>query len=109
YIADRANGRIEVFDLELTYKRTINGFRAPCCFYQHDGRIYVPELGSRVTAIDADDKVVAHLGDGQGAKDNQTRADLFAAPHALTLSSAGDLYVVEWLGNGRPRKFKKVS
>lgn len=109
YIADRANGRIEVFDLELTYKRTISGFRAPCCFYQHDGRIYVPELGSRVTAIDADDKVVAHLGDGQGAKDNQTRADLFAAPHALTLSSAGDLYVVEWLGNGRPRKFKKVS
>lgn len=109
YIADRANGRIEVFDLELTYKRTIGGFRAPCCFYQHGGRIYVPELGARVTVIDADDKVVAHLGDGQGAKDNQTRGDLFAAPHALTLTSSGDLYVVEWLGNGRPRKFRKVA
>ena len=109
YIADRANGRIEVFDLELTYKRTISGFRNPCCFYQHGGRIYVPELGSRVTVIDADDKVVAHLGDGQGAKDNQTRADLFAAPHALTLTSSGDLYVVEWVGNGRPRKFRKMA
>ena len=55
------------------------------------------------------DKVVAHLGDGQGAKDNQTRADLFAAPHALTLTSSGDLYVVEWVGNGRPRKFRKMA
>ncbi len=109
YVADRANGRIEVFDLELKYKRTLPGFRAPCCFYQHNGRIYVPELGARVTILDADDKVVAHLGDGQGAKDNQTRPDLFATPHALTLTSNGDLYVVEWLTFGRPRKFKKIG
>jgi hypothetical protein len=109
YVADRANGRIEVFDLELTYKRTLPGFRAPCCFYQLDGRIYVPELGARVTIIDADDKVVAHLGDGQGVKDTQTRPELFATPHALTLTSNGDLYVVEWLSFGRPRKFKKVG
>lgn len=111
YIADRANGRVEVFDLELTYKRTIPGFRAPCCFYQHDGRIYVPELGSRVTVIDADDKVVAHLGDGQGVKDADlgSNPDKFGKPHALTVASNGDLYVVEWVGNGRPRKFKKVN
>jgi len=107
FIADRGNGRVEVFDLELAYKRTIPGFRAPCCFYQHGGLMYVPELGSRVTAFDADDKGVAHLGDGQGVKDAAARPELFAAPHALTVSAAGDLYVVEWVGNGRPRKFKK--
>jgi hypothetical protein len=100
-----------VFDLELTYKRTIPGFRAPCCFYQHAGLLYVPELGARVTVIDANDQVVAHLGDGQGIKDADigNHPDKFAKPHALTVASNGDLYVVEWLGNGRPRKFKKVN
>ena len=49
YIADRANGRYEVFDLELTYKRTVSGpfVRNPCCFYQHDGHLYIPDLGER--------------------------------------------------------------
>ena len=108
YIADRGNDRIEVYSPDLEYKRTITGVVAPCCFYQHDGLMYVPELKSRVTIIDADDKIVAHLGDGRGIKDNQTRADVFALPHALALSSAGDLYVVEWVPFGRPRKFTRV-
>ena len=111
YVADRGNGRIEVFDLELTYKRTIPGFRAPCCFYQHDGLMYVPELGSRVSIIDADDKFVAKMGDGQGVKeaDIGNHPDKFVHPHALTVASNGDLYVVEWVGNGRARKFKKIT
>jgi DNA-binding beta-propeller fold protein YncE len=107
YIADRANGRVEVFSPELEYKRTIPDFRAPCCFYQHDGRIYVPELNRRVTVIDADDKVVAHLGDGTGAANPAADPAKFAAPHALTVSSAGDLYVVEWVGDGRVRKLRR--
>ena len=45
YIADRANNRFEVYSLELEYKRTIPDFRLPCCFYQHEGQLYVPELG----------------------------------------------------------------
>ena len=65
-IADRANNRVEVFSLELEYKRTHRRTsRNPCCFYQHDGQLYVPELAARVTIIDADDKVVARLGDGK--------------------------------------------
>jgi len=109
YIADRANDRIEVFSPELEYKRTITGVLAPCCFYQHDGLIYVPELKSRVTVIDAEDKIVAHLGDGREFKDNQQRPEVFALPHALSLSSSGDLYVVEWVPTGRPRKFRRLK
>ncbi len=109
YVADRANNRVEVFSPELEYKRTIGGFKLPCCFYQHGGLIYVPELGGRVTVIDADDKVVAHLGDAAGAKDADAdkNPDKFFKTHALTLSAAGDLYVLEWLPTGRVRKFKK--
>jgi len=108
YIADRANGRLEVFSLDLEYKRTVADMRAPCCFYQHQGQLYIPELGSRVTIIDADDKVVARLGDGAGLKkeDQPKSPEKFIAPHALTVDSKGDFYLVEWVADGRVRKFK---
>lgn len=106
YVADRVNDRVEVYSLDLQYQRTIPGLRKPCCFYQHGGLMYVPELDKRVTILDPEDKVVAHLGDGAGAKNPAQEADKFATPHALTLTSNGDLYVIEWVPFGRPRKFK---
>ena len=110
YIADRHNNRIEVFSLELEYKRTADGedSRMPCCFYQHEGHLYVPELGARVSIYDADDKPVARMGDGKGVKaeEIQKHPDKFATPHALTVDSKGDIYVIEWLPFGRPRKFR---
>jgi hypothetical protein len=110
YIADRANGRIEVYSLELDYKRTVPDLRAPCCFYQFAEHIYVPELGARVSIFDAADNVVARLGDGLHVNKEEIDAHptVFATPHALTVDTAGDLYVVEWLPHGRPRKFKKT-
>jgi hypothetical protein len=110
YIADRANNRVEVYSLALEYKRTLPNFRLPCCFYQHDGHLYIPELGARVSIIDAEDKVVAQFGDGQGIKaaEIKNHPDKFATPHAMTVASNGDLYIVEWLDYGRPRKFKHV-
>ena len=108
YVADRANNRVEIFSLELDYKRTVGDFRNPCCFYQHDGLLYVPELDARVTIIDGDDKIVARLGDGNSTKkeEREKHPELFALPHALTVASNGDLYVIEWVATGRPRKFK---
>ena len=106
YIADRANNRLEVFSLELEYKRTIDGVRNPCCFYQHGDHLYIPELDARVTVLDAKDKVVATLGDGAKVeKPNREKTpEVFAFPHALTLDSKGNLYIVEWVSNGRVRK-----
>ena len=43
----------------------------PCCFYQHADHLYVPELGARVSIIDANDNVVARLGDGAGVKKDE--------------------------------------
>jgi len=113
YIADRHNDRIEIYSLELEYKRTLKGdVRNPCCFYQHKDKLYIPDLASKVTILDADDHLVAHLGDGKEADgktnkpDNKTDPPLFAAPHALCVDSRGDFYVVEWVNFGRLRKFK---
>ena len=115
FIADRANGRIEVFSPELEYQRTLPvEVRNPCCFYQHKGQLFIPDLASRVTILDADGKLVAHLGDGRetdgktAKPDNKTNPALFAAPHAMCVDSRGDLYVLEWVDFGRPRKFKHV-
>lgn len=113
YIADRHNDRIQVFDMELGFKRILtDGIRTPCCFYQHDGHLYIPELGARVTVLDANDKVVARLGDGKPLQDKKEdivakHPEAFAVPHALALDSKGDLYVVEWVPSGRARKLKK--
>jgi sugar lactone lactonase YvrE len=107
YIADRHNDRLQVFDLELNFKRIIKDVvRNPCCFYQHKKWLYIPDLASRVTILDAHDQVAAHLGDGKGAADNKTNPALFAAPHALCVDSHGDFYTVEWVDSGRPRKFR---
>ena len=108
YIADRHNDRLQVFTPELEFKRAIGGVRNPCCFYQHNGQIFIPDLAACVTILDEHDKVVAHLGDGlelrNKKEDPAKHPEAFFFPHALTLDSKGNLYVIEWLPNGRPRK-----
>jgi sugar lactone lactonase YvrE len=113
YIADRHNDRIEVFSLELDYKRTLKGsVRNPCCFYQFKDSLYIPDLGARLTILDGDDRVAAQLGDGMEVDGKTRRKDadknpaLFAYPHAMCVDSRGDFYVVEWVDFGRARKFK---
>jgi peptidylamidoglycolate lyase len=116
YVADRHNDRLQVFDLDLNFKRIIKGdVRNPCCFYQYNGHLYIPDLASRVTIIDPQDKAVAQLGDGKevpnggmGVKREIADAhpDKFFAPHALAVDLRGDFYVVEWVSFGRPRKFR---
>src|SRR5207248_5164230 len=111
---DRHNDRLQVFDLDLNFKRLLKGdVRNPCCFYQHNRYLYIPDLASRVTIISPEDRAVAQLGDGQqvpngsmGVKREVADAhpDKFFAPHALAVDSKGDFYVVEWVSFGRPRK-----
>jgi DNA-binding beta-propeller fold protein YncE len=112
YVADRYNGRLQVFSPALEYKRSIPGMRTTSCFYQHAGRTYVADLAARVTVLDEKDQVVSQLGDGldlQKAKaDPAGHPEAFFAPHAVTLDSKGNLYVIEWLPSGRPRRFKPV-
>jgi hypothetical protein len=66
-----------------------------------------------VTILDEHDKVVAHLGDGLELRtkkeDPGKHPEAFFTPHALVVDSEGDLYVIEWLPNGRPRKFRPAG
>ncbi len=103
YIADRANGRLQVFTPDLKIKRALYGdVRNPCCFYVHKGKMYIPDLDHRVTILDEHDQALAQLGDGRTKGDDST----FEFPHALTVDSHGDMYVIEWRPDARIRKFR---
>jgi DNA-binding beta-propeller fold protein YncE len=109
YVADRGNRRIQVLTLDGRVKRTFGStaaadiVRAPCCFSTFGDALFIPDLESRVTVLDKNDRVAAHLGDGK----NKPPSDAtFQAPHALCLDSHGDLYVIEWLPYARPRRFR---
>jgi hypothetical protein len=108
YIADRQNGRVQVYDLALNYLRTLKlpTLRMPCCFYQHAGHLYIPDFGAQVLILDKDDQLVATLGDGNAVPNEKKDASPeFIHPHALTVDSNGNLYVLEWVPYGRVRKF----
>ena len=112
YIADRHNSRLQVYSLELDFKRTVSGdfIRNPCCFYQHKEHLYIPDLAAMVTILDAKDQPVAVLGDGKAVpKEEKDKRPEFIAPHALTVDSEGSIYVVEWVPYGRARKFKRAA
>ena len=105
YVADRNNNRLQIFALSGELKREVReGIRQPCCFYQHQNMLFVPDLDKVVTILDKQDKVVAQLGDGHALTD----ASAFVAPHALTIDSRGDFYCVEWVPDARLRKFRRA-
>jgi DNA-binding beta-propeller fold protein YncE len=114
YVADRKNHRIQVFTLEGEHLRFVtDDLDYICCFYQYGEELYIPDLHSRVTILDKEDKLIVHLGEDQEAWRQEgwprrpaaeRRVDRFVSPHAVCVDSHGDLYVAEWVPDGRVTK-----
>lgn len=114
YVADRGNNRIQVFSLEGEFKRIItNDIDFPDNFYFFGDELYFPDLHSRVTIFDKNDKLICHLGEDQQAYKQQGwpnlppewyRVDKFSSPHGICVDKRGDVYVAEWTINGRVTK-----
>jgi DNA-binding beta-propeller fold protein YncE len=103
YICDRENRRIQIFSLNGAYLAEIGDLARPTdIVVGPDGTRYISELLHRVTLLDAQDRVVAHLGGESSAEPGQ-----FVAPHAVWLDSAGALYVTEVLEGRRVQKFDR--
>jgi DNA-binding beta-propeller fold protein YncE len=119
YVADRSNNRIQVFTLDGKHVRFVQGdLRRPCCFFEFKGDVVIPDLNSRVTILDKNDKLITHLGDmeGQWNKPNwpnvakeELHPGKFSSPHAACVDSHGDLYVVEWISDGRITKLRRIK
>lgn len=115
-VADRSNRRLQQFSLDGRHIGFVKDeMRAPCHFHQRQEVLLVPDLESRVTLLDGDNKLIVHLGDGthyQGIRDKSRDAftpGKFIAPHSACFDHAGNIFVVEWVEVGRVTKLRKVA
>ncbi len=113
YVADRGNKRIQIFTLDGKHIRFVTEeIDAVCSFFQYKDEIYLPDLNSRVTILNKDDKLITHLGEHDAYKQkgwpNLDKADLipgkFNSPHGICVDSNGDIYLAEWIIYGRITK-----
>ena len=118
-VADRANARLQLFTLAGEHLGFVYGeLRRPCHFDQRGEEILIPDLFGRVTLLDKANKLITHLGDDPGVWDRPGWPNLpretwqngkFISPHAAAWDAVGNVYVVEWIAEGRVTKLKKVT
>ena len=122
YVADRENHRVQVFDANGKYETQWNNMHRPCGLYCCRGakpqfivgelgpgmniNRNFPNLGPRLSIVDAKGKLVARLGGEQGPGLETGR---FIAPHGLAVDSRGDIYVGEVSYTEFPRLYPERS
>ncbi len=118
-VADRGNARLQYFGLDGRHIRFVTGegLRRPCHFDQMEEALLIPDLWGVVTILDRNDKAITHLGDNPGVWEQEGWPNLpanarvpgkFISPHAACWSARGDVYVVEWIADGRVTKLRRV-
>lgn len=116
-VADRENHRLQSFDLEGKHLATHTpGLRRPCSVYLHGDTVAVADLAGRVSILDGDNKLIAHLCDnpdpGKRAKNGipkeQWADGEFLSPHSVCWDDQGNLYVMDWNRWGRVSKLARV-
>ena len=127
-VADRANGRVQVFDMEGGYIRTIGAdyFDRPTVFSNYGENLLVGELNARVTVVGPNDELIGYIGDntpvseepawpnepddaGIPRRTSRLVEGLFNSPHGITADGDGNIYVTEWLIGGRYTKLSLVG
>ncbi|MFN0164045.1 MAG: peptidyl-alpha-hydroxyglycine alpha-amidating lyase family protein [Burkholderiales bacterium] len=118
YVADRENHRVQVFDERGRYETQWANLHRPCGLFCCRGatpRFVIgelgpampvnrnhPNIGPRLSIVDAAGKLIARLG-GEAGPGLETGK--FVAPHGLALDSRGDIYVGEVSYTEYPRLF----
>lgn len=117
-VADRGNERLQYFSLDGEYLETVSGeLRRPCHFDIRGEDLLIPDLFGRVTIFDRNNHLITHLGDTPGVEYEPDYPNLpheqripgkFISPHAAYWDAEGNIYVVEWISDGRVTKLRRV-
>ena len=119
-VSDRGNSRLQYFTLAGTHVRFSGQdlVRKPCTTISYKDELYIPDLHSRITILDKNDRLVGHVGErAEGWKIPQwpniahelRQVGSFTSPHGLHVDKQGNIYLVEWISDGRVTKLKRVS
>lgn len=121
-VADRMNARLQWFTLEGKHLKTLDGFILPANVDTFEEVMLVPDLSARVTLLDGQDKVIAHLGedpewrkevlkDGFKLRGEPKRwqAGKFIHPHDACFDNSGNIFVAEWVSTGRISLLKRLG
>ena len=120
-VADRANKRLQWFDMNGQHVKTLGGFLFPADIDIQGDVLMVPDLHCRVTLLDRDDNVIVQLGEDpqwrekalEGFKMRNQRdkwlPGKFIHPHDACFDRDGNIFVVEWVNTGRVTKLRKVG
>jgi hypothetical protein len=121
-VADRANKRLQWFDMNNKHLRTQEGFLFPADIDAQGDLLLVPDLHARVTILGRDNAPIVHLGEDPVwreqvlAKNMAMRSQRpawlpgrFVHPHDACFDRNGDIFVVEWVATGRVTKLVKVG
>lgn len=121
-VADRANARLQWFDLDGGHVRTQDGFLFPADIDLQGDILLVPDLHARITLLDKNNEVITHLGDdeqwrsqvldkniGMRGKRDLWQAGRFVHPHDACFDADGNIFVAEWVVGGRVTKLTKVG
>lgn len=116
-VTDRAKHRLQFFDMEGKYLRTMDGFGMPANVDAYQELLMVPELHARISLLGPGNQVVAHLGadvervtsgDSIRTKPDQWLDGKFVHPHDACFDHQGNILVAEWVGTGRVSKLTRV-
>jgi hypothetical protein len=117
-VADRENHRLQWFDLEGEFVRALEGvLRRPCHVQARGEVLVVADLEGRITLLDGEDRLIAHLGDNprpelraqNGVPPADWKDGEFLAPHCAAFDATGNLYVMDWNATGRVNKLLRTQ
>ncbi len=119
-VCDRANFRLQAFDLDGKFLEVRRDVLFPAHIDTHKDVMMVADLHARVSLFDKNDTLITHLGDdaawrkkvlttGVRNRPKDWLPGKFVHPHDACFDKDGNIYVAEWVTTGRITFLEKVG